>query len=202
VPAVIPDGRVTDICAESGVFVRAPTESQLPPEVVAGVALNDTADPSLVVTMTFCGVAVPPTVAVKLRPVELRLSAGGPAVGIGVVTVRVTGTESGLFEAPAAANETLPLYVPAARPVATMPTVAVTGVLPPGGTTVSQLAVGVVVALVVTAIGEPPLVTETVCVGGSAPLTVKVNDVGIAVNVGVGGGGGVVTAGVIVNVFE
>jgi hypothetical protein len=82
-----------------------------------------------------------------------------------------------------------------------MPTVAVSGVLPPGGITVSQLALGVLVALVVTAIGEPPLVTETVCVGGAAPLTVKVNDVGIAVNVGVGGGGGVVTAGVIVKVF-
>lgn len=76
-----------------------------------------------------------------------------------------------------------------------MPTVAVRGVLPPGGIAVSQFALGVVDSLVVTAIGDPPLVTETVCVGGSAPFTVNVSDVGAAANVA---GGGVVLGAVMV----
>jgi hypothetical protein len=165
--------------------VEPPMVSQLPPEVVEGAALNVTADPLLVVTMTNCAEgALPPAVAVKVRPAELRLSVGGVVDGgIGVVPLRVTGTDMGLFEAPVEANETLPVYIPAARPVATMPTVAVSGVLPPGGITVSQLALGVVDSLVVTAIGDPPLVTETACVGGSAPFTVNVSEVGAAASV-------------------
>lgn len=161
------------------------TESQFPPEVVAALSVNVTADPSLVDTMTLCAAgAVPPTVAVKLRPVELRLRVGGP-VGIGVVTLRVTGTDIGLLLAPVEANETLPVYVPAAKPVATMPTVAEKGVLPPGGITVSQLPpTGVVLVAMVTAIGTPPLVTKTDCIAGSAPLTVKVSDVELTPNVG------------------
>lgn len=62
------------------VLVEPPTASQLPPEVVAGVALNVTAELSLADTVTVCivvGEALP-TIAVKLRLVGLRLSVGGP----------------------------------------------------------------------------------------------------------------------------
>ena len=169
------------------------TVSQLPPETVEALSVNVTADPVLVVTVTVCSAeAAPPTVAVKVRPVELRLSVGGPAAGIGVVTVRVTGTDSGLLVAPVDANEAVPLYVPAARPVATMCTVSVKAVLPPGGVMVSQVPpAGLVAEVAVTAIGEPPLVTEIVWSAGSAPFTVKVNDVGLAAKVA---GGGVTAA--------
>lgn len=80
-----------------------------------------------------------------------------------------------------------------------MPTVDVRGVLPPGGMKVSQLPPLVVEALVVIPEIEAPLLeTVTVCVGGSAPFTVKVSDVELAVNVG----GVVTTAGVMVYVLE
>jgi hypothetical protein len=51
-------------------------------------------------------------VALKVRLVgaTLRLGGvGGGAVGIGVATLRVTGTDSGLFEALLFVNETLPV---------------------------------------------------------------------------------------------
>jgi len=97
--------------SEVGVVTAAvSTESQLPPVAVVVLSVNVTADPLLVDTVTLCGNgAAPPTVALKVRLVELRLRVGGPAVGIGVVTLRVTGTDCGLFEAPVDANETLPL---------------------------------------------------------------------------------------------
>jgi hypothetical protein len=76
-----------------------------------------------------------------------------------------------------------------------MPTVSETGVVPPGGITVSQLPPEVVDAATVTAIGEPPLVMDSAWFGGVAPLIVKLSDVGEAPNVA---GGGVVTAGVSV----
>jgi hypothetical protein len=99
--------------SEVGVVSAAvSTESQLPPELVVALSVNVTADPSLVDTVTDCDEgAAAPTVAVKLRPVELTLSVGGGGGvedGIGAVTVRVTGTDSGLFEALLFVNETLP----------------------------------------------------------------------------------------------
>jgi hypothetical protein len=110
VPAV---GTVAiDIGSEVGVVSAAvSTESQLPPDAVVALSVNVTADPLLVDTVTLCDAgAAPPTVALKVRPVEVRLSVGGVVGGgIGVVTVRVTGTDSGLFEAPVEANETLPV---------------------------------------------------------------------------------------------
>jgi hypothetical protein len=87
------------------------TESQLPPDVVVALSVNVTADPSLVETVTLCADgAEPPTVALKVSPAELSTSVGVVmGGGIGVVTLRVTGTDIGLFEAPVDANETLPL---------------------------------------------------------------------------------------------
>ena len=58
--------------------VRAP--SQDAPEVVATLTLNETADPSLAATETFCAGAVPPTVAVKENGLEVTVSVGGPDV--------------------------------------------------------------------------------------------------------------------------
>jgi hypothetical protein len=101
-----------DMGSEVGVVSAAvSTESQLPPVAVVALSVNVTADPLLVDTVTLCGDgAAPPTVALKVRPVEVRLSVGGVVGGgIGVVTMRVTGTDCGLFEAPVDANETLPL---------------------------------------------------------------------------------------------
>jgi len=75
--------------------VDPPTVSQLPPEVVEDAAVKVTADPSLVVTMTFWAVGeLPPAVAVNVRPVvvdALRLSVGTVGGG-GVVTLAVTET--------------------------------------------------------------------------------------------------------------
>ena len=73
--------------------------------------------------------------------------------------------------------------MPAATPAAEIPTVAETGVVPPGGITVSQFPPEVVDALIVTAMGDPPLVIERGCVGGVAPLTVKLKGVGVAARV-------------------
>lgn len=77
-----------------------------------------------------------------------------------------------------------------------MPTVAVTGVLPPGGITLNHVAV-VGETVIEVMIGVPPLVICTVWLGGAEPLMLKVSDVGDAANVGVGGGG---AAGVMVKV--
>ena len=70
-----------------------------------------------------------------------------------------------------------------------MPTVAVSGVLPPGGITVNQFPPEVVETPVVTVpVRGTLLVTMTCCAVGSAPFTVNVSGVGVADNVGVGGG--------------
>ena len=102
-----------DMGSEVGVVSAAvSTESQLPPELVVALSVNVTADPLLVDTVTGCDEgAAAPTVAVKLRPVEFTVSVGGGVTtggGIGVVTVSVTGTDNGLFEALLFVNETLP----------------------------------------------------------------------------------------------
>ena len=67
-------------------------------------------------------------------------------------------------------------------------TVAVKAVLAPGGITLSQAALAGLM-LVLTAIGEPPLVIDRLCVAVSTPFTIKVSEVGTDANVGVGGGG-------------
>jgi hypothetical protein len=177
--------------------VEPPTVSQFPVEV--GASLNVTADPALVVTITVCaaGAFVLPSVAVKLRPVELKFSVG-MAGGMAVTTLRVTETVCGLFETPVAANETLPVHVvPAERPVATKCTVALRGVGPEGLSIVNQLFPQDVVETVPVTVTEAPLlVTVTGWSAGSAPLTVAVMVVGVTVNVGV-----VTTAGVMVYVL-
>jgi hypothetical protein len=183
--------------------VDPPTVSQLPPEVVEGAALNVAADPLLVVTMTpWAKGAVPPAVAVNVRPVvvdALRLSVGRVGGG-GVVTLAVTETVWAPLEALPVAGvmTTLPLQVPAGRLDApTTSTVTDVGVLAPGGTALNQLPQVVVEKLVVYAIGAPLLVTEIVPdVGVTVPLlTLRVSEAGLTVMVGVGGG--VATAGVI-----
>jgi hypothetical protein len=83
-----------------------------------------------------------------------------------------------------------------------MPTVAVSGVPPPGGTTVNQFPPELVETPVVT-VPVPGrgtlLVTMTCCVGGSAPFTVNVSPVEFADNVV---GGGVTTGALITIMFE
>jgi hypothetical protein len=115
VPWYVPgvDGTMAiDMGSEVGVVSTAvSTESQLPPELVVALSVNVTADPLPVDTVTDCDEgAAAPTVAVKLRPAELTVSVGGVTTGggIGVVTVSVTGTDNGLFEALLFVNETLP----------------------------------------------------------------------------------------------
>jgi hypothetical protein len=175
--------------------VEPPTVSQLPVEV--GAALNVTAAPLLVVTMTLCAVgAVPPTVAVKVRPDELMFNVGGGGGGGGVVTLAVTDTVWAPSEALPLAGviTTLPVQVPDGRLDATLIlTVTDVGVLEPGGTALSQLLPQFVVEkVVVYGIGAPLLVTVIVpVVGVTVPLlTLKVSEVGLTVSVGVGGGGG------------
>ena len=86
-----------------------PTVSQVPPDgvVTVAAALNVCADPSLADTITFCDGTVPPAVPVKLRLAEPRVSVGTLG-GIGVVTLRVTGTASGLLVALAEVIDTVP----------------------------------------------------------------------------------------------
>jgi hypothetical protein len=69
--------------------------------------LYATPDPSLAVTLTFCAKAVPLVTPVKLSEDALRFSVGTDCV-IGVVTLRVTGTASGLLLALLEVTEMLP----------------------------------------------------------------------------------------------
>jgi hypothetical protein len=103
----------TDTVSEPVVDVMplaGPADSQFPPLVVAALSVNATAELLLVVTVTFCdaGGVVLPTVAVKVSDAVLSMSVGTDDV-IGVVTLRVTGTDNGLLLAPAAVYETLPV---------------------------------------------------------------------------------------------
>ena len=56
------------------------------------------------------------------------------------VTISVTGTVFGLFDAPAVVTVTLPLYVPAASPVGLTDTLKLPGVLPLAGVANNQVA--------------------------------------------------------------
>jgi hypothetical protein len=59
-------------------------------------------------------------------------------VGTGAVTFKVTGTVTGLLVALAAVTVTLPVYVPAARPVGFTETLTLPGVVPLEGVAESQ----------------------------------------------------------------
>lgn len=201
VPTVTDTASVADPLAGI-VPVVEPMLSQVPPVgvVTAAVALNVCAEPLLVVTDTFCGCAVPPAVAVKVRPVGFRFNVGGGGGGGGVVTLAVTETVWAPSEALPVAGVmvTLPVQVPDGRlPAPLIPTVTDVGVLAPGGMAVSQFPQLVVEKLVVYGIAAPLLVTVIVpVVGVGVPLlTLKVSEVGLTLSVGRGGGA---TAGVMV----
>jgi hypothetical protein len=92
----------------------------------------------------------------------------------GAVTVSVTDTVCGLFDARVELTVTVPLYVPAARPVRFTDTLSDPGVVPVGGLTTSQPA-GDDDADAVKRIAEPPpAVTPTVCAAGAEPPSAAV----------------------------
>jgi hypothetical protein len=61
--------------------------------------------------------------------------------------VNVTPMDAGVFDAPVAAIEMLPVYVPALKPVGETDTVSVEGAVPEAGETLSQVAVEAAVAV-------------------------------------------------------
>ena len=101
------------VTTEGVVLAESAADSQLPP-LVATVRLAE--DVAVTFTVWVAG-AGPPGHALKLSADWLTVSVAGAAV-----TVSVTGTDNGLFEAPVAVTLIAPLYVPAFRPVVLMPT--------------------------------------------------------------------------------
>ena len=136
------------------------TASHEPPDVVAGVAVNPSAEVPPIVTGCAAG-AVPPIRKVKLSE-EL------PMVRTGWVTVSVTLITCDV--APGAAIVTVPVYVLAASPVVftEMLTELDPDTLPVPGVTESQEPPDVVAGVAVNASPEvPPMVTG--CAVGCVP---------------------------------
>jgi hypothetical protein len=119
---------------------------------------------------------------VKDKVVGLSVRVGRGAA----VTVKVTATVRGLFAAPALATETVPVYVPAARPVGLTVTLIDPGVVPLAGVTVSHEPPVVVVLVVVKLRAAPLLLVDTLCAAGADPPACAVNDrvVGLSVRLG------------------
>ena len=87
------------------------------------------------------------------------------------MTVKVTGTLTGVLVAPVALMVIVPLYVPAARPVMSTEAVSVEGAVPLVGLTVSHGALSLAVKLSVPA---PVLLMLIVWLAGLLPPAVAV----------------------------
>jgi hypothetical protein len=100
----------------------------------------------------------------------------------GVKTVRVTGTVTEAIPDPGDSTVMLPAYVPAASAEGFTDTVAVTGVVPELGATLSQVPFAVD-AVKVTCAAAPVATTASGCVTVVPPAgAVKDSDAGDAVN--------------------
>jgi hypothetical protein len=118
-------------------------------------------------------------------PVVRAVEVGGNVYGAGdqvwlapgaAVTVNVTGTLSGLLLTPAAVKVTVPLYVPAARPVGLAVTLSVFGVVLVVGVTVSQVPPLVTATEAVYDTAEPLLMLSArLCGGAAVPPAVALN---------------------------
>jgi len=182
VPAARPVG-LTETLMEPGVVPLAGVAvSHAPPVVVVLVVVKLRAAPLLLVETLCAAGAAPPACAVNVSVVGLRVRFGRPAA----VTVKVTATVRGLLAAPALATETVPEYVPAARPVGLTETLMEPGVVPLAGVAVSHAPPVVVVLVVVKLRAAPLLLVETLCAAGAAPpaCAVKVSVVGLRVRLG------------------
>src|SRR5205814_638262 len=104
------------------------------------------------------------------------------------VAVRVTGTTSGLFDAPAAVIVIVPSYVPAASPAGLTDTLRLAGVVPLSGLTDNHvLPDGVcTLAAAVKLNGAPLLATASGCAAGrlSTMCYRNVSDVGVVESTG------------------
>src|SRR5271166_1222862 len=152
------------------------TVSQLPPDCVVAAAVNVTAALPAAdnCTVWLAGDVVAPVFELKVSDVLDSERA------IEFVTIRVTGTLRGLFDAPGTMTVTWPVQVATVRPEPAIPTVTVV----PLAVAVSQpvpheVVVGTAVTLVL--VGTPPTVTVWLA-GFAAPCgIVNVSEVGLTV---------------------
>jgi hypothetical protein len=152
-----------------------PALSQLPPDVVAAAAVQFNVPPPVLVMFTVWLAGFdPPAVAVNVSEVGLK-----PIVGRAAM-FNVTAIVCGVLEAPGAVMVIVPLYVPAANAVLLTVAVRVLGAVPDPGETLSQLPPEVVAAAAVQFnVPLPPLLMDTVWLGGLVPaLALKVSEVG------------------------
>jgi hypothetical protein len=154
--------RFTDTLSDPGVVPLAGLTTSHPAGDDDADAVKGIAEPPPAVTETVCAAgAEPPSGAVKLKTLAFSVN--------GAVTVSVTDTVCGLFDARVELTVTVPPYVPAARPVRFTDTLSDPGVVPLAGLTTSHPA-GDDDADAVKGIAEPPpAVTATVCAAGAEP---------------------------------
>ena len=146
-------------------FVDNPFSTPPPPFVMVTACVNGSASP--------------------MTALNVRLDAESTIDG-GVVTVRDTGTASGVLDAPGDAMFTVALYVPAAKPVVLGCTVSVGDAPAVLSVSVSQPAVPVYCALAVNPASVPPplLLIVSNCAAGAGPDDVNVSEVGATAIVG------------------
>jgi hypothetical protein len=171
--------------------------SHEPPLTVVLVVVKLRAAPLLLVDTLCAAGAAPPACAVNDRVVGLSVKLTGAAV-----TVKVTATVRGLFPAAAAATDTVPAYVPAARPAGLTDTLIEPGVVPEAGEAVSQDPPLVVELVVVKLKAAPLLLVETLCAAGAAPPACAVNDNVVGASVRVGAAATVSDTGIVKGLFE
>lgn len=172
-PLYVPAARLvafTETVSEPGVEPEVgATDNQLPPEVVDAAAVKLIAAP-LLATESDCAAGLPAPIW------NANAIDAGEAESVGAgVTVNVTGTFTGLFDAPAEVMAIVPLYVPTTSPAPLTDTLSAAGVEPDAGVTPSQLPPDVVDAAAVKLITGPLLATESGCDAGLLPPACMLN---------------------------
>lgn len=172
------------------------TESQLPPFVVDAAAVKVRAEPLLPTAIVLVPGGVPPCW-------NANDNDAGVAVRLGAaVTVNVTGTVTGLFDAWAEVMVIAPLYAPGVRPAGFTFAVRVTGVVPVVGATDNQLPPVVVDAAAAKLRANPLLPSATVFDAGVAPPIWKLNDSELGATVSVGADVTVRETGTLSGLFD
>jgi hypothetical protein len=143
----VPAARFTGFTDTLSVAGALPDAAETASQYALVEAVHSSVPPPVLLIATFCAAGTAPPY------VYWNASACGwtPRDAGAAVTVSVTPMDAGVLDAPAAAIEMLPVYVPALKPAGETDTESVDGAVPDAGETLSQFALDAALAVAVQA---------------------------------------------------